>query len=148
MDQHEWHVFTEHEPRVLSEGLIPTGSALLHPTLCFPPQSPFFPSLFIASLSLIYLHRSFSALLSRSPLLFAEVMTELPWHMLSGWTSRASKHKCIATQRTYAERITAGLPYQPGPMRWWWKIMYAAGKMDCKTPQNTLQSTDRSNDIC
>lgn len=61
-------------------------------SLCFPPQSPLFPSLFIASLPLIFLHRSFLVLLSRSPPLLAEVMTELPWHMLRGWTSRASKH--------------------------------------------------------
>lgn len=61
-------------------------------SLCLPLKLAFFPSLFIASLPLIFLHRSFSALLSHSPLLFAEVMTELPWHMLPGWTSRASKH--------------------------------------------------------
>lgn len=61
-------------------------------SLCLPPQSPLFPSLFIASPPLIFLHRSFSALLSCSFPLFAEVMTELPWHMLRGWTSRASKH--------------------------------------------------------
>lgn len=95
--RHGWDVFTEH--RVLSEGLSPTRSAFLHLLPLWPsPQLPL-PSLFIASHPLIFLHRFFSVLLSCSPPLFAEVMTEPPWHMLRGWTSTASKH----TPATHAE---------------------------------------------
>lgn len=106
-------------------------------SLCLPPQSPLFPSLFIASLPLISLHWSFSALLSHSPPLFAEVMTELPWHMLRGWTSRASKDT-PALMHSHRESICwmdycrVTIP-TPGPMRWWWKIKNAARKMDRKT---------------
>lgn len=105
---------TEHEPRVLSEGvtqqgvlscILPSRSFWSFPsTLCLPPQLPLFPSLFIASLPLIFLHRSFSALLSRSPPLFMEVMTELPWHMLHRWTSRASRHT-PALMHSHTENI-------------------------------------------
>lgn len=86
-------------------GVKPNGECFLaSSSLCLPPQSPLFPSLFIASLPLIFLHRSFSALLSHSPLLFAEVMTELPWHMLHGWTSRASE-QTPALMHSHMENI-------------------------------------------